>query len=230
MSNSIYVVYCDGACVPNPGEAGWGAVVISPITDIPSLHSGKLGYGTNQTAELMAAIEGLKRTPAGATVELVSDSQYVLKGISEWRRGWEARCWKTYDKKPVANRELWILLFAEVDKRKVSTRWVKGHNGDRFNEMCDQLAMEAIGGTPAPEAVPEWQERFLHQLAREARLPFDQRMARNLRQEGVTEGQWVQAIKEGKFKDIPDDMLVKITYALRMQMLNEQKLKGVVIR
>jgi ribonuclease HI len=83
-----WVAYTDGACAPtNPGPAGWGAVVIAPDGKTETDHFGFIGLGTNQIAELTAAIEGLQRVPKGAAVELVSDSQYVLKGISEWRAG-----------------------------------------------------------------------------------------------------------------------------------------------
>ena len=105
---------------------------------------GFIGPGTNQIAELTAAIEGLKRVPAGASVELVSDSQYVLKGISEWRTGWERKGFRNSKGEVVANLALWKQLFAIVDARKVSTRWVRGHNGDVHNERADALANLAL--------------------------------------------------------------------------------------
>ena len=85
-----WTAYTDGACAPsNPGPAGWGAVLIAPDGATETDHYGFIGHGTNQIAELTAALEGLSRVPAGADVELVSDSQYVLKGLMEWRAGWE---------------------------------------------------------------------------------------------------------------------------------------------
>ncbi len=117
---------------------------------------GFIGPGTNQIAELTAAIEGLKRVPAGASVELVSDSQYVLKGISEWRTGWERKGFRNSKGEVVANLALWRQLFAIVDARKVSTRWVRGHNGDTHNERADALANLALrnrgGSNDAPPA------------------------------------------------------------------------------
>lgn len=135
-----YIVYSDGACAPtNPGPAAWGAVVIGGRPMVRRFY-GFIGHGTNQVAELTAAVEGLKLTPPGAEVELVSDSQYTLKGISEWRKGWEKRGWKNAAGQPVANKELWMTLFMLVDGRTVTTRWVKGHAGDRYNEAADELA------------------------------------------------------------------------------------------
>ncbi len=145
MKASQWIAYTDGACAPsNPGPAGWGAVVIAPdgVTEVD--HFGFIGHGTNQIAEITAAIEGLALVPVGASVELVSDSQYVLKGISEWRAGWERKGWRNSKGEPVANLGLWKRLFALVDARKVSTRWVRGHNGDPHNERADALANQAL--------------------------------------------------------------------------------------
>jgi ribonuclease HI len=140
-----WVVYADGACAPsNPGPAGWGLVLIAPDGRSESDHFGFIGPGTNQIAELTAAIEGLSRVPAGAAVELVSDSQYVLKGLGEWRAGWERRGFRNAKGEPVANLGLWKRLFALADARRVSTRWVRGHNGDVYNERADALAGQAL--------------------------------------------------------------------------------------
>jgi ribonuclease HI len=140
-----WIAYTDGACAPtNPGPAGWGAVLIEPDGKTESDHYGFIGQGTNQIAELTAAIEGLARVPVGDAVELVSDSQYVLKGIKEWRAGWERRGWKNAAGQPVANKALWVRLFALADERKVTTRWVRGHNGDVYNERADALANKSL--------------------------------------------------------------------------------------
>lgn len=140
-----WVTYTDGACAPtNPGPAAWGAVVISPDGQTVEPHKGFIGRGTNQIAEITAALEGLLRVPEGAVVELVSDSQYVLKGLTEWRAGWERKGWRNSKGEVVANLELWKKLYAVADKRKVTTRWVRGHNGDRYNEQADALANEAL--------------------------------------------------------------------------------------
>jgi ribonuclease HI len=144
-SPARWVAYTDGACAPsNPGPAAWGAVILGPDGRDVEHARGFIGHGTNQIAEITAAIEGLERIPEGATVELVSDSQYVLKGLSEWRRGWERRNWRNSKNEPVANLELWKRLFAVADARRVSVRWVRGHNGDAHNETADRLANEAL--------------------------------------------------------------------------------------
>jgi ribonuclease HI len=140
-----WVAYTDGACAPtNPGPAAWGAVILRPDGAQSESVGGFIGRGTNQIAEITAAIEGLLRTPEGAAVELVSDSQYVLKGLSEWRAGWERKGWRNSKNEPVANLELWKRLFAVADARRVGVRWVRGHNGDPLNERADALANEAL--------------------------------------------------------------------------------------
>jgi ribonuclease HI len=142
--------YTDGACAPsNPGPAAWGAVILAPDGKSVEEARGFIGRGTNQIAEITAAIEGLSRVPEGASVELVSDSQYVLKGLSEWRKGWERKGWRNAKNEPVANLELWKRLFAVADARKVSVRWVRGHNGDTHNEIADRLANEALRAAAA---------------------------------------------------------------------------------
>lgn len=140
-----WIAYTDGACAPsNPGPAGWGVVLTAPDGSTATEHYGFIGPGTNQIAELTAAIEGLQRVPAGAAVELVSDSQYVLKGLSEWRSGWERKGFRNSKGEQVANLGLWKRLFALADQRQVATRWVRGHNGDPLNERADALANKAL--------------------------------------------------------------------------------------
>jgi ribonuclease HI len=119
-------------------------VLIAPDGKTESDHYGFIGPGTNQIAELTAAIEGLARVPQGAAVELVCDSQYVVKGLSEWRAGWERKGFKNSKGERVANLALWQKLFALADARRVSTRWVRGHNGDAHNERADALANQAL--------------------------------------------------------------------------------------
>jgi ribonuclease HI len=142
-ASQVWVAYTDGGCKGNPGPASWGAVLLGPEGSIER-HKGFIGHGTNQIAELTAALEGLTRTPAGASVTLISDSQYVLKGLTEWRAGWLRRGWKNSAGDPVANKPLWEKLFAVADARHVTTQWVKGHNGDQYNEEADKLAGQAL--------------------------------------------------------------------------------------
>lgn len=140
-----WIAYTDGACAPsNPGPSGWGAVLIEPGGGPETDHYGFIGPGTNQIAELTAAIEGLGRTPPGAEVELVSDSQYVLKGLTEWRAGWERKGFRNSKNEPVANLALWKRLYAAADVRRISVRWVRGHSGEPYNERADALANRAL--------------------------------------------------------------------------------------
>lgn len=150
---SIWTCYTDGGCHGNPGPCGWGAVVMSP-TGATTENAGFLGHGTNQISELSAALHGLGMTPAGAEVLLVSDSQYVLKGLTEWRRGWESKGYRNSKGETVANLALWKSLYAVADVRRVKTQWVKGHTGHPHNERCDVLAGQAIRAGLAGRAVP----------------------------------------------------------------------------
>jgi len=140
----VWKVYSDGGCAPhNPGPAAWAAVIESPDGQTIERHQ-FIGHATNQIAELTGALEGLKVVPAGAKVLLVSDSQYVVKGLTEWRRGWERRAWRNVQGDPVANAELWRALFAVTDARHVTAKWVRGHAGHPQNERADQLATLAL--------------------------------------------------------------------------------------
>lgn len=152
-------IYTDGGCKGNPGPAGWGAVIANADGVMLREARGFIGTAANQVAELEAAIHGLGHAPQGAVVELISDSQYVLKGLSEWRAGWLRRGWTNSAGEPVANQDHWRRLYAVADERKVSVRWVKGHSGNHFNERCDVLAAQAIATRAAhvfdnPKAAP----------------------------------------------------------------------------
>lgn len=136
-------VYTDGGCHGNPGPAGWGAVVVQSGGVVREAN-GYIGVQTNNIAELTAAIEGLSLTPEGATVTLISDSQYTLNGLTSWRKGWERRGFVNASNQPVANKEYWLKLYALADARKVQVQWVRGHTGNPYNERCDQLATAAI--------------------------------------------------------------------------------------
>lgn len=141
--SDVWIVNCDGGCRSNPGPAGFGVAVQQPTGGVLE-HLGFIGHATNQIAEITAACEGLKLVPVGAEVLLRSDSQYTLKGITEWRSGWERRGYRNAAGQPVANLEIWKQLWAEADLRRVRVQWVKGHNGDPMNERCDALANKAI--------------------------------------------------------------------------------------
>jgi len=134
-------LYTDGACSGNPGPGGWGAVLIYGQHEKDLC--GSEPDTTNNRMEMMAVIEGLRAIKSNCEVHLYTDSTYVMKGLTEWLPGWKARGWKTADKKPVKNQDLWLLLEEEVARHKVKWHWVKGHNGDEYNERADALAVAA---------------------------------------------------------------------------------------
>ena len=133
-------IYTDGACKGNPGPGGWGVLLRSGATQ-KELYGGESST-TNNRMELMAVIQALEALKRPCAVTLYLDSQYVLKGITEWMPGWKAKGWKTASKQPVKNQELWQRLDELVAKsgHVVDWRWVRGHNGDPGNERADALA------------------------------------------------------------------------------------------
>lgn len=137
-------IYTDGACKGNPGPGGWGVLLKSGATE-KELFGGELGT-TNNRMELTAVIVALQSLKRPCQVALHSDSQYVLKGISEWLPGWKARGWKTAAKQPVKNVDLWQQLDALVTGQGhvIDWRWVRGHNGDPGNERADSLANRGV--------------------------------------------------------------------------------------
>jgi len=132
------IVYTDGACSGNPGPGGWGAILIW------NGHRRELSGGeaetTNNRMELLAAISALEALKRPVKVELHTDSNYLRDGISKWIHGWKRNGWKTADKKPVKNVELWQRLDAAQARHEIEWRWVKGHAGDIENERADELA------------------------------------------------------------------------------------------
>jgi ribonuclease HI len=136
------IIYTDGACKGNPGPGGWGAILrhgehIKEIYGFEPLT-------TNNRMELLAVISSLEALKEPCRIELYSDSQYVLKGIKEWIHNWKARGWKTADKKPVKNDDLWRRLDAAQSRHTIDWHWVKGHAGDEMNERADALANQGI--------------------------------------------------------------------------------------
>jgi ribonuclease HI len=136
------IIHTDGACSGNPGPGGWGAILQSG-GKTRELKGGELAT-TNNRMELMAAIQALEALTRDCRVELHTDSQYVMKGISEWIHNWKRRGWMTADKKPVKNDDLWKRLDAARLRHQVDWRWVKGHAGHELNERADQLAREGM--------------------------------------------------------------------------------------
>jgi ribonuclease HI len=139
---SAVEIYTDGACRGNPGPGGWGAILRSG--DHEKEIKGAEPVTTNNRMELTAAIQALAALKRGCDVVLYTDSQYVRKGILEWMPNWKLRDWRTADKKPVKNVDLWQALEREIGRHKIEWHWVKGHAGVPGNERADRLANEAI--------------------------------------------------------------------------------------
>ncbi len=134
---TVYL-FTDGACKGNPGPGGWG-VLLRYGEHEKELWGGE-GHTTNNRMELMAAIEGLKALKRPCAVVLTTDSQYVKQGINSWLAGWKRNGWRTADKKPVKNQDLWQQLDEQCQRHQVEWRWVKGHAGHAENERADILA------------------------------------------------------------------------------------------
>ena len=135
-------IYTDGACSGNPGKGGWGAILI--YAKEKKYMSGSKQLTTNNQMELIATIEALKAILKPSNIALYTDSLYVKNGITSWIYNWKKNGWKTANKKPVANKDLWIELEKYVDFHSVNWFWVKGHSGDHFNEIADELAVKAM--------------------------------------------------------------------------------------
>ena len=142
--NGIVVVHTDGACSGNPGPGGWG-VILDYEGKRKELHGGERDT-TNNRMELRAAIEALKALKRPCTVEMHVDSNYVKDGITKWIHGWKKNGWKTADKKPVKNSELWRELDDAISRHTITWHWVKGHDGNPDNERADVLARLGITG------------------------------------------------------------------------------------
>ena len=136
------VIYTDGACRGNPGPGGWG-VVLQFEDNTREIYGGEQ-QTTNNRMELMAAIMALESLKRECKVKLNTDSQYVLKGITEWMANWKARGWKTATKKPVKNVDLWRRLDAAIEGHDIQWQWVKGHSGNVGNDFADRLANQGI--------------------------------------------------------------------------------------
>lgn len=135
-------IFTDGACRGNPGPGGWGVLLVYDKIEKPL--SGFELETTNNRMELQAAIEGLAALRTPCIVQLYTDSKYLQQGMQSWLKNWKRNGWRTADKKPVKNIDLWQRLDALVAAHQVTWHWVRGHAGHRENELCDALANAAI--------------------------------------------------------------------------------------
>jgi ribonuclease HI len=141
-TNDTVVIYTDGACSGNPGPGGWGSVLMY------NGHRRELSGGdpstTNNRMEMTAVIEALEALKRSCRIVIHTDSTYVMKGMTEWMGNWKRRGWKTADRKPVKNVDLWQRLDQAIERHAVEWRWVRGHSGVPENERADELARLAI--------------------------------------------------------------------------------------
>jgi ribonuclease HI len=142
LDNTHVEIFCDGACSGNPGPGGYGAILRCGGSEKEI--SGGAPDTTNNRMEMTAVIEALRLLTRPCRVCITTDSQYVVKGMTEWIAGWQRKGWRNSKKEPVLNRDLWESLLEESQRHSVEWKWVRGHAGHPENERCDQLAREAL--------------------------------------------------------------------------------------
>jgi ribonuclease HI len=147
MSDPPVEIYTDGGCSPNPGPGGWGAILTFG-KHRKELKGGE-AHSTNNRMELMAAISALEALTRPCLVDLYTDSQYLRNGIMSWIKTWKRNGWRTAEKMPVKNVDLWQRLDAALARHRVQFHWVRGHAGHAMNERADQLVREAIAAVRA---------------------------------------------------------------------------------
>ena len=134
-----FKIYTDGACSGNPGKGGWAAIILDDSNQ--SNISGSESKTTNNRMELMAPIMALKKIKKKSEITIFTDSKYVKDGITDWIKKWKQNNWKSSNKNPVKNKDLWIKLDNSCQKHKVTWRWVKAHAGNKYNNLADELAV-----------------------------------------------------------------------------------------
>ncbi len=142
MSDKLIYIYTDGACRGNPGPGGWGAVLI--CDDYKKEIKGGSLLATNNIMELTAVIKALELLKNKSTIEVTTDSTYVKDGITKWIHNWKEKDWRTANKKPVKNKDLWLQLDDLSANHKITWQWVRGHTGHPENERADELANQGI--------------------------------------------------------------------------------------
>ncbi|MEE4314639.1 MAG: ribonuclease HI [Desulfofustis sp.] len=143
-------VYTDGACSPNPGPGGWGAVILADGKVVREL-SGYGGESTNNRMELTAAVAALKSIEGRHRIVLYTDSNYLRHGITDWIVKWQRNGWQTADRRPVKNCDLWQELLVQIEQHRITWKWVRGHGTDRWNNRADELAVLARKSGVEPE-------------------------------------------------------------------------------
>jgi ribonuclease HI len=143
VSEQVVDIYTDGACSPNPGPGGWGAL-LRYGTHEKELCGGEVTETTNNRMELMAAIQALEGLTRAAVVRVHTDSTYVRNGVTKWMIGWKTKGWQTAARQPVKNEDLWRRLDAAAGRHQVEWHWVKGHAGHPENERADRLANQGM--------------------------------------------------------------------------------------
>jgi ribonuclease HI len=138
-----YIIYTDGACSGNPGPGGWGAIILDEKKHQINL-SGREKSTTNNRMEIMAPLMALKKIKKSSEIIIYTDSTYLKNGITIWIKNWKKNGWKNASKKPVKNKDLWVALDKAAEKKLIFWKWVKAHAGNKFNELADKLATEAI--------------------------------------------------------------------------------------
>ncbi len=142
LNNKLIYIYTDGACRGNPGPGGWGALL--RCENYKKEIKGSSQLTTNNIMELTAVIESLKLIKNTSKIIITTDSKYVKNGINDWIHNWKLKGWKTANKKPVKNKELWQELDSLTNKHQIDWKWVRGHTGHAGNERADKLANDAI--------------------------------------------------------------------------------------
>ena len=132
-------IYTDGACSGNPGKGGWAAIILDGKNQ--SSISGSENKTTNNRMELMAPIMALKKIKKKSDITIFTDSKYVKDGITDWIKKWKQNNWKSSNKKPVKNKDLWVKLDNSCQKHKITWKWVKAHAGNKYNNLADELAV-----------------------------------------------------------------------------------------
>lgn len=157
-------IWSDGSCDPNPGPGGWGWHRDDGVYDC-----GGEKQTTNNRMEMTAILEALSKLPDGQEVEVFSDSQYCVKGLTIWRSGWKKNSWKKKGE-DMPNRDLWLQLEAQMNRLKVEIKWVKGHNGDSGNELADSLARQGRAAAKSGDTKPRFVEKSLESRVAELEL------------------------------------------------------------